>query len=141
MIETIKYRWQLRKLNRKCDELSRFYADKEAESKNNNDKEMVRAEAGSVIVPVMEEIDSLQTKRFCQLANRLLVPIPDRSNKEMWREKHYSYGRTLTDKGIWEIKKLIRQEKRERREGFIVWLAALTGIVGAITGLAAILTR
>jgi hypothetical protein len=59
MIEAIKYRWQLRKLNRKCDELSRFYADKEAESKNRDDKEMVRAEAGSEIVPIIEEIDSL----------------------------------------------------------------------------------
>ena len=124
MIEAIKYRWQLRKPNRKRDELSRFYADKEAESKSSQDKEIIRADAGDEIVSIIEEIDSLQTKRFCQLANRLLVPIPDRSNK-----------------GIWEIKKLIRQEKRERSEGFIVWIPALTGIIGAITGLAAVLTR
>jgi hypothetical protein len=141
MIEAVKYRWQLRKLNKKYGELSKFHAEKEAEAKSSNDKEMLRAEAGSEIVPILEDIDSLQTKRFCQLANKLLVPIPVRSNKEMWCEKHYSYGRTLTDKGIWEIKKLIRQEKKERREGFIVWLAVLTGIIGAITGLAAVLTR
>jgi hypothetical protein len=141
MIEAIKYRWQLRKLNRKYDELSRFYAEKEAEAKSKDDREMLRAEEGSEIVPIIEEMDSLQTKRFCQLANRLLVPIPERGNEEMWCERYYGYGQTLTDKGIWEIKKLIRQEKRERREGFVVWLAALTGIVGAITGLAAVLTR
>jgi hypothetical protein len=141
MIETIKYRRQLKKLNRKYDELSKFYDEKMAKAKSINDKEMLHAEAGSEIVPIIEEIDLLKTERFCQLADKLLVPIPEHSNKEMWREKHYSYGDMLTDKGIWEIKKLIRQEKRERREGFIVWLAALTGIIGAITGLAAVMAR
>ena len=89
----------------------------------------------------MAKPHSLHTKRFCRLGNKLLVPTPDRSNKEFWCEKHYGYGYTLTDKGICEIKKLIRQERRERREGYVVLLTALTGIIGAITGLAAVLRR
>ena len=139
MIEAVKYKWELRKLNRRHDELSRFYAEKEAKAKSSDEKQDIRAEAGSVIVPILEKIDSLQTRRFCRIANRLLVPIPSRNDKEMWSEKHYDYGHVLTDKGIWEIKKLIRQEKRERREGFSFWLVALTGIIGATTGLVAVL--
>ena len=141
MVEPVKYRRQLRELNRKYDELSRFYADEEAKAKGSRQKEEVRAEAGSEIVPILEKIDHLQTRRFCRIANRLLVPIPDRSDKEMWSEKHYDYGHVLTGKGIWEIKKLIRQEKRERREGFAFWLTASVGIIGAFTGLAAVLTN
>lgn len=140
-MEAIKYRWNLRKLNKKYEQVAKFYAEKEKEAKTSEDKQLLRDEEGSEIIPIQEEIDALQTKRFCQLADKLLVPTPDLKNTEMWQEKHYSYGRTLTDKGIWEVKKLIRQEKRERREGFVVWLAALTGIIGAITGLAAVLTR
>jgi len=47
----------------------------------------------------------------------------------------------LTSKGFWELKKLVRQEKRERREGFTIWIAASTGIIGALTGLAAVLLK
>ncbi len=143
MFETIKYRLELRKLNKKYDELSKFYAEKEAEAKTTNDREMLHAEAGSEIVPILDEIDSLQSKQFCRLAAKLMVPIPDRKYKEFWRQKQYDYRSILTDKGIWEIKKLIHQEKKERREGFVIWIAVLTGItgiIGAITGLAAVLS-
>lgn len=70
-----------------------------------------------------------------------MVPLPESKDKELWKDLHYAQGRAMTDKGFWEIKKLIRQEKRERREGFVVWLASLTGIIGATTGLAAVLSR
>jgi hypothetical protein len=141
MIEAIKYRWQLRKLNRKCDELSRLYKERIEKAQSSKEKDDLQADAGSEILPIKEEIDSLQTKRFLRLANKLLVPIPEHSNKKMCCERDYGYRYILTDKGIWEIKKLIRREKRERREGFIVWLPALAGILASITGLAAVLTR
>ena len=70
-----------------------------------------------------------------------MVPLPESKDKELWKDLYYAGGRALTSKGFWELKKLIRQEKRERREGFVVWLAALTGIIGATTGLAAVLSR
>ncbi len=141
MIETIKYRRELRKLNKRRDELERLYAKQKAKAKTAKEIEELGAEIGSEIDPILEEINSLQSKRFCQIAHKLLVPTPDRTNENFWCQRHYDYGYILTDKGIWEIKKLIRQEKRERREGFVIWLAALTGIIGATTGLAAVLSR
>jgi hypothetical protein len=140
MFEGIKYRWQLRKLENECSRIQGVYA-KHSKGLSWEKQQDLRGEEGSEISPVLEEIDSLKSRRFCQIANRLMVPLPDMQDKEQWQEESYGQGRVLTSKGIWEVKKLIRQEKRERREGLVVWLAALTGIIGAITGLAAVLSR
>jgi hypothetical protein len=70
-----------------------------------------------------------------------MVPLPDSADKELWEDQSYVRASVLTPKGFWELKKLIRQEKRERREVFLVWLAALTGIIGATTGLVAVIMR
>ncbi len=103
--------------------------------------EQLLAEESSEVSPVLEQIDALKTARFCQIANRLMVPWPDYDDKESWEDQHYERGRVLTSKGVWKLKQLIRQEKRERREGFIIWIAALTGIIGALTGFAAVLLK
>ncbi len=143
MFEKTKYRWQLLKLEKECSKIQRAYA-KHRKGLSGKKLEELNAEEGSVVWPVLEEIDALKTRRFCQIANRLMVPMPDMKDKELWQEQSYGRGRVLTSKGIWELKKLIRQEKRGRREWSVVWLAVLTalaGIIGTITGLAAVLSR
>ena len=140
MFEAIKYRWELRKLEKKCNRITEPY-DKRRKGLSSQELEDLCSEIGSEISPVLEEINALKTRRFRQIANRLMVPLPESKDKELWEDLHYIGERALTDKGFWELKKLIRQEKRERREGFVVWLAALTGIVGALTGLSAVLMR
>ena len=138
MFELIKYRWKLRKLEKESNRIDMNF-EKNKKGLSANDLEFLRAEVSSEIWPVFEEINQLKSRRFCQIANRLMVPLPNQKDKELWEEQSYTRIRVLTSKGIWELKKLIRQEKRERREGFVVWLAALVGIIGAITGLAAVL--
>lgn len=140
MLEAIKYRWQLRKLEKEYSKIHQDY-EKHKKGLSGEELENLLAEESSVVWPVLEEIDLFNSRRFCQIANRLMAPLPDSKDKEMWQEQSYSRRRVLTSKGIWELKKFIRQEKRERREGYIVWLAALTGIIGAITGLSAVLSR
>ncbi len=140
MYKAIKYRWELRKLEKEYNRIDkRFKKDKKGLS--GEQLEILRGEVSSEIWPVYEKIEALKTRRFCQIANRLMIPLPESKDKELWKDLHYVQGRALTDKGFWELKKFIRQEKRERREGFVVWLAALTGIIGATTGLAAVLSR
>ena len=144
MFEKTKYRWQLLKLEKECSKIQRAYA-KHKKGLSGEKLELLRAEVGSEIWPVFEKINALKTRRFRQIANRLMVPLPESKDKELWEDLHYAGGRALTDKGFWELKKLIRQEKRERREGFVVWLAtlsaAITGIIGATSGLVAVLSR
>lgn len=131
---------ELRKLEKEYSRIDREYT-KHKKGLSGEDLQNLLAEESSVICPILEKIDQLNSRRFCQIANKLMVPIPDRNDKEMWQEQPFSRRRILSSKGIWELKKLIRQEKRERREGFVVWLAASTGIIGAFTGLAAVLSR
>jgi len=140
MFEAIKYRWELRKLEKEQNRITKNF-EKNKKGLSGAELESLRADLGSESWPVLEKIDALKTKRFRQIADRLMVPMPESKDKELWQDLQYVGGRVLTDKGFWELKKLIRQEKRERREGFVVWLAALTGIIGALTGLAAVLMR
>ncbi len=140
MFEGMKYRWQLHKLENECSRIQKQYA-KYKKGLSGSKLQEVDSEEGSEIWPVLEEIDRLKSRRLCQIADRLMVPLPDIQDKEQWKEQSYGQGRVLTSKGLWELRKLVREEKRERREGFVVWLAALTGIIGAMTGLAAVLSR
>jgi hypothetical protein len=140
MFDAIKYRWKLRKLEKELSKIGDNFAKRE-KGLIGEELERVEYDEWFELEPIYEEIVALKTKRFCQIANRLMVPLPDHSDKEFWKYRSDERTLILTDKGFWELKKFIRQEKRERREGFVVWLAALTGIIGAITGLAAVLTR
>ena len=140
MFEAIKYRSELQKLDKECNRIEKNF-EKHKKGLSGEQLELLRAEVSSEIWPVFEKNDALKTRRFRQIANRLMVPLPESKDKELWKDLHYAEGRALTDKGFWELKKLIHQEKRERREGFVVWLAALTGIIGATTGLSAVLSR
>jgi len=139
MFEAIKYRWELQKLDKECNRIEKNF-EKHKKGLSGEQLEELRAEVGSEIWPVFEKIDALKTRRFRQIANRLMVPLPESKEKELWKDLHYAGGRALTDKGFWELKKFIRQERRERREGFVRWLAALTGIIGAIAGVVAAMT-
>lgn len=140
MLRAIKYRWKIYKLNKESEKIENNYKKLKKTAKG-DEYQSLHAEEGDEILPILEEVNSLRTKYFCRYANKLLVPRPDYQNKDFWQDRYYGYGRNLTDKGFWELKKLIRQDKRERREGCVVWLAALTGIIGAATGLAAVLSR
>ena len=122
MFEVIKYRWELHKLDKECNRIEKNF-EKHKKGLSGEQLELLRAEVGSEIWPVFEKIDALKTRRFRQIANRLMVPLPvskDKEDKELWKDLDYVGGRALTDKGFWELKKLIRQEKQERREGFVM---------------------
>lgn len=140
MISYLKYRWKLFELNRKIDEIESSYK-KNLKTAKGEDYQRLVSEEGSEVAPISEEIESLKTSYYHRLANKHLVPMPEYQNKDFWENRNYGYGRILTSKGLWEIKKLIYQDKREKREGFITWVTALTGLGGVIIGLIAILKK
>ena len=109
MFELIKYRWKLRKLEKESNRIDMNF-EKNKKGLSANDLEFLRAEVSSEIWPVFEEINQLKSRRFCQIANRLMVPLPNQKDKELWEEQSYTRIRVLTSKGIWELKTLIRQE-------------------------------
>ena len=96
-----------------------------------------------------EEEDACLTKTLRVQARRLHVPVPHRYNEdktesEHWYEGHYTGRWYLTSRGVAALREDIRREVKARHEGrahWVVWLSALTGVIGAVTGLVALLTH
>lgn len=93
--------------------------------------------------------DSYLTSELLRQARRLRVPIPyirssDGTESALWYEGRQTGGWYLTAAGVRSLRQEIRQELKDRHESssrFLVWLTALTGILGSITGLVAVLLR
>lgn len=96
-----------------------------------------------------EEEDAHLTKALLGKARRLRVPVPHRYNEdktesEHWYEGHYTGRWYLTSRGVAALREEIRREIKARHEGrahWVVWLSALTGVIGAVTGLVALLAH
>ena len=96
-----------------------------------------------------EEEQGAYTRRLLHRARSLLVSVPARDGKELNGDTHWEQGHTLgtwylTRAGIARIRTAIRDEEKARREArahWVVWVSALTGLVGAATGLLAIILR
>jgi hypothetical protein len=56
-----------------------------------------------------------------------------------WVQSRTANGYHLTTSAAAELRAAIRKEKREGSELFFKWLSGLTGLVGALIGLAALL--
>jgi hypothetical protein len=96
-----------------------------------------------------EEEDAYLTKTLLAKARRLHVPVPHRYNEnktesEHWYEGHYTGRWCFTALGVAALREEIRREVKARHEArahWVVWLSAFTGVIGAVTGLVALLTR
>jgi|SRR6516164_9115082 hypothetical protein len=102
----------------------------------------------------LDEVATLQTDYFSDLAAKRLIPIPKRTRgflmgdivgepdpDSKWRRA--KTGRhLLTDEALRELRVALRADRRERLEIVRAWIAAigpglagLTGLIGAIIGL------
>ncbi|MHB0925360.1 MAG: hypothetical protein ACYC1F_02500 [Gallionellaceae bacterium] len=96
-----------------------------------------------------EETDLELTRYLIRQSQRLHVPLPryrndDGSESEHWREGSLTYYRMLTTEGVAKLRDEIRREKKARHESkavWIPWLSAITGAIGAATGLVALLNK
>lgn len=96
-----------------------------------------------------EEEDAYLTKALLTKARRLHVPVPhlyneDKTISEHWHEGHYTGRWYLSTSGIAALRKEVRDELKARHEArahWVVWFSALTGVIGAVTGLVALLAH
>ena len=95
---------------------------------------------------MQEEHDAGYTGLLLRQARRLHVPTPpfrldDGEVVAPWEQGSRAQLVYLSDEGIALVRDAIRTEQRlrhERRAQWAVWLPALTGVIGALTGLLAI---
>jgi hypothetical protein len=140
MLEHLRFRWGLWRIERARQNTSAAYDKDIAEAKKRGDKQDEIYDLENVANhednTYAEEIYRLHTRYLWREANRLIVPTPASDDKKAWEDV---WGhRHLTHKGINDLRAAIRVEKKLRREQFLMWLpavVALIGLAGALTGL------
>ncbi|RJO62817.1 MAG: hypothetical protein C4542_01845 [Dehalococcoidia bacterium] len=138
--------FELRRLNRQIESNSRDYkiAIGKAESKNTSkdEKEKLIHEFAEKRYELETEIMFFVTEQLIRKARSLLLPMPDSGEGGMWEKVNSrSY---LTEAGIAKVRSTIREEEAARRKIILDWVsvgAVITGIIGAATGLLAIILK
>jgi hypothetical protein len=142
-IKSIILRRSLRKLEGKHDRLIKK-AQKAMETSGVSYKESSRKIDEMVALyhhecePIERDINMLMTRGLLRKAKRLSLPIPW-GDKEMWTE---DYGdKYLSTKGAHAIRKNIRDEQKEKRDIYLPWVCAITGLIGSLIGLTSLLLK
>jgi len=142
MWEYLRLRWRIWRLDRqyRADEEGTAQAVEKATSQQEIDEILGGSDQGVI----QRRIDEAHTKYLMSRARRLVVPLPDWNDDRLWSIEANTGEHVLTAAGINELRAAIRAEKKARREAvqsWLPWVGALTGIIGALTGLFAVLAK
>jgi hypothetical protein len=88
---------------------------------------------------IEEEIRFIISHRLIRKAERLLLEVPPYDDVDYWNVGDLTQKRFLTPKGIAYIRSRIREEQSAQRRTILELAAPLIGIIGAVTGLLAII--
>ena len=117
-----------------------FYDKKIADAratKNRDGAEQLISEMFMEFDLADDEINKLRTLILMRGARRYLLPTP--SEKDDWEDSKIDGRRFLTQQAQRALIVAIRAETKQRAELFGLRVAGLTGVIGALTGLAAVL--
>lgn len=132
----------LRKKSRLSDDYSKTIREARESKKSPGDLDALMHEASWEEQVLDEEIAALVTDYHVARARRQFLPVPDHKDGVSWEECFtYSNRHVLTPKGMAELRATLRSERKAKFELTLMVLAAITGLVGAVTGLVAVLAR
>ena len=87
-----------------------------------------------------DEAEEIRSNRLVRLARRLSLPIPPKhEDSDHWWESQYYGTWALTTYGTTELRRAIRQEKKERREVWMAWGGKLVSILSLVIAILALL--
>ena len=141
MIEYLKEEMELQKLYAEIRKSNKLFNQKiqKLRSKNLTENELKKKAHELLNIRDGEteferlEIEFIKTMRLLREAHRFCIPIPDQSDGRIWKDILTRYY--LTDIGKFELNRAIRQEKKERREAFLQYCMAITGLLGVLIGI------
>jgi|SRR5215211_392949 len=147
MLDYLRLKRELRKNERarriknaryqlKIDEVDDFFDRQRPEFRR------LQEDARTVNEHFDEQVRVLHTEYLVGKAEQLLLPVPSRDSSA-WKTA-MTGGRYLNEEAIGTLRAAIREEKKSRREQILAWLPAVgtvTGIIGALIGLFAILLK
>lgn len=143
MLGEIAYRYRLAALQRDRAKTVSHYQQPAQEARLRRDWNAMQASEQSEWFEVSlidEEIDYLISRRLLARAERDIVVVPP-DGEEFWEKGNQTGRRYLTRRGIIDLRASLRKEAAERSSLAITWGGWMTGMIGAITGLVAVLVK
>ena len=83
----------------------------------------------------------LVTSRLVGKATKLFLPLPKQNDQNWKRGTMISPGNILTEDGIMELRSAIRRDQKERRDAYVSVTTLVIGLIGATTGLLAVILK
>ena len=105
----------------------------EVEALRRNSKKLRAAMFGGVL---LHKLQVMQSDYLILEATRLMIPLPDQKDERMWIKVEEQY--VLTPKAINDLRAAICAEKTARVQLFMIWVPGVTGLIGALIGLASV---
>lgn len=144
----LSYRIGLFKLNRKRSKeasvISKL-AEKARKTGGERKAEEVWQSESFDLQMIDDDILDLHSRYLYSKATKRFLPTPPFSEKDgMWEYTNFKGKYHLTEKGIREMRGIIRKDTKERMEllsYWYPWIGILFGLIGAITGLIAVIKR
>ncbi|MGC2459250.1 MAG: hypothetical protein WA435_14785 [Gallionellaceae bacterium] len=146
MLNWIKFRREQHKIERWMDKISRAHKDAEKNVREKGASSEALYQLGHEYcfehLLADDEMIRLTSSHYVRLANRMLIPVPEfKTEGGAWMESEQTGLYHLTPQAVHELRATIRAEKKARREEWTIWLALMTGVIGALSGLIAIIKK
>jgi len=140
MFDLSRKKWRLGRLMQQRESLGMVYDKKIADARATNNRDGAEKWIAEMFMEfdlADDEINKLRTSILMKEARRYLLPTP--SEKGDWEDSKIDGRRFLTQGAQRALIVAIRAETKERAELFGLRVAGLTGVIGALTGLVAVL--
>jgi hypothetical protein len=100
------------------------------------------ADRRAALDPINEQIANITSQVLIDEAVKYEVPIPEfKEDGGAWVQPDYGLIFYLNDTARASLRSEIRKEKKERSEILRTWLTVVLSVIGAVTGVAALLSR
>ncbi len=144
MLAGLSYEFELRRFQRQKERTRKRFKkllDEAREQKKDQlEVETIAYNEVTVIEYIDDEIAQLQSRYLFRQAEKYLIPWPERKTDDgAWEESDFTGRWRLTPHALSELRTAVRQEKKVRREFWQTWLILLTGFMGTLIGVLAVL--
>jgi hypothetical protein len=130
---------EIRRSRRKIGQLDRACEIELADAETSDDRAKIEDRRRRETSLYVDKIEAIKTRRLLRKANSLDVPYEYPSeDSPVWERSDQLHTWHLTTIGYSQLRKAIRQERRDRREWVITWAGVIIGIIGSLTGMLAV---
>jgi hypothetical protein len=139
MIQYLRLRWEIWRLERadRAEQKKTREAVQAAKASNATDAEIKYIIDGYYASAQYRRIEEAKSDYLVARAERLMIPVPSLYDSKTWI---FDGGcRYLTREAFVKLRSDIRAEEKARAERLLIWVPGVVGIIGALTGLAAVI--